>query len=510
MRIALSAEMAAMDRRAEVEAGLPPRVLMENAGAAVARACLSEGNGPFCVIAGGGNNGGDGLVAARHLDAAGEPVQVVLAAPAESLSGAVAENRAAVAAAGIRVIRWPEEHEAAQSAIRHAAVLVDALLGTGLNGAVRPEIAELIGLINSCPARVVAVDLPSGFMPDTGQTPGPAVRAHTTITFGAAKPVHYTHPGATSTGRLIVDPIGIPAALIRAAASGWALEVGMVRERLPVRAPDAHKGMAGRVAVLGGSPGLSGAPRLCARGALRVGAGLVTVGYPESIAADMATRDPEVMGYALPVDGASGGVTPASLSMWPEWLAAADAVVIGPGLGPSIEAGEFAIQALRGYAGAVVVDADALRPFGQGLPPDLGPGRMVLTPHPGEMARLIGQNIKAVQADRLGTARRFSREVGATVVLKGAGTIIALPDGRYFINTTGNPGMAAGGTGDVLAGVIAGMMAQGLSPEDAAICGVFLHGLAGDEMAQAGPRGYLAGEVADGVPAAIRKVEQGE
>lgn len=509
MRISLAAEMASIDRRAEAEAGLPTRVLMENAGAGVARACLGEGHGPFCVLAGAGNNGGDGLVAARHLDAAGEPVQVVLAAPPEQLSGAAADNRAALLAAGIQVIQWPEEKEAAITAIRQAIVLVDALLGTGLKGAVRPQTAELIGLLNSSPARVVAVDLPSGLMADTGQAPGAAVHADTTITFGTAKPAHLIHPGAGCTGRLIIDPIGIPAAIIRAAASGLAIEAAMVRSRLPRRAPDAHKGNAGRIAVLGGSPGLSGAPRLCARGALRVGAGLVTAGYPGSIAAEMAVRDAEVMGYAMTC-GVSGGMTAASLADLPDWLAAADAVAIGPGLGASVEAGEFTLQVLRAHPGAVVVDADALRPFRRGIPPNLNPERMVITPHPGEMARLIGESIQSVQEDRLGIARRVARETGATVVLKGAGTIIALPGGRYFINTTGNPGLAAGGTGDVLAGVIAGLMAQGLNPEDAAVCGVFLHGLSGDELARVRPRGYLAGEVADEIPAAMRKVEQGE
>lgn len=510
MNLCLAAEMAAIDRRARDEYGLTTRLLMENAGAAVARVVHQsfppQPGDSVLVAAGAGNNGGDGLVAARHLCAMGRTVHVVLAAPRDALTGAAGENLAVIEAMGLPVLNWPADPARVSGALAGSSVVVDAILGTGLHGEPGDPQADLIRRINASQRPVVAVDIPSGVVPDSGQVPGAAIQAAMTVTFGLGKPAHFTHPGAALSGRVVLDAIGLPAALLQSGASGAALSENLIAGLIPRRRADAHKGTSGRVLILGGSEGLTGAPRLCAAGALRSGAGLVTIGHPDAVAGDMTGRWPDIM--TLPLPSERGRLCHASLQALPDWMALVRAVIVGPGLGVSAEGERFVQELLEQFPGPVVIDADALPGCrNREILSKLNPGRLILTPHPGEMARLRRMSTESIQSDRLNTARRVAEELGTVTVLKGAGSVVAMPDGRYFINTTGNPGMAVGGTGDVLAGVIGGLLAQGLPPGDAAICGVYVHGLAGDMLAVDRPRGFLASELADQVPAAIRKVE---
>lgn len=510
MRICFASEMADIDREAETRYGLPTRVLMENAGAAVARHAASLGGRRAIVLCGRGNNGGDGLVAARHLAAAGWSVHVLLAQPRAALSGAGADNLPAVESMGLPISEW-DGGDFARNLLRQGGIIVDALLGTGLKGPAREPFASIIAAANASGSPIVSVDLPSGVETDTGGVPGQAIKAALTVSFGLPKPAHLVHPAAGLTGRLVVEPIGLPPQLLaNQRIQGCVLDAGCAALHLPERKPDAHKGTSGRVALLGGSPGYSGAIRLSAYAALRSGAGLVATGFPDSIAGDMAARPPEIMGFCLPSDD-RGCLNPQSLEngLLPAWISEARAVVIGPGLGTAPGALKLVPHLLTSYTGPMIIDADALRALAD--PAAIrayDPGRIVITPHPGEMARLTGLTTDDVQRDRISVACRVAREWGTVTVLKGAGTIVARPDGRYFVNTTGNPGMAAGGSGDVLAGAIAGLIAQGASPAGAALCGVYVHGLAADLLAGERPRGYFAGEIADQLPAAIRRVAE--
>jgi hydroxyethylthiazole kinase-like uncharacterized protein yjeF len=528
LRLTMTHEMQEIDRLAEADFGLPVRVLMENAGAAAAKAVRdfcqehsAQGTQPFkrvSLLAGAGNNGGDALVAARHLQSDGFDAVVILCVSSEKLAtlkSACAENLAVLRKMSVPVLFASNgfagaaaDEELIQNELAACDVIVDGLLGTGVKDQVRDPLVSVIRMANNTNKPIIAIDLPSGVASDTGQILGVCIKATATVTLGAAKPCHFLHPGAQFCGRLILETIGIPRQLVAAHSLGSVLSNAVAGAFVPQRKPHAHKGDNGRLLAIGGSPGLSGAILLCARGALRAGAGLVTAVCPESVAAELAARPPEVMAQMLAGD-AQGCLAPtdANLAAMATSLARCQALVLGPGIGRSKAAVKFVHMIIeKSKLLPLVIDADGLYALNSELCRKHQPARMILTPHPGEMAALCGVSISEIQSDRIEWARRLSEEWGVITVLKGAGTVVACPDGRYYLNPTGNSGMAVGGSGDVLAGVIGGLLAQGADVEEAAAAGVYLHGLAGDLLACQRPRGFLAGEIADTIPTALRKV----
>jgi NAD(P)H-hydrate epimerase len=489
MKILTAAEMSAADRRS-VEAGISIHTLMQNAGTAVARFCLKHfpGDGLIVVLCGKGNNGGDGMVAATHLTQVGRSVRVALLGSASDLKDeALNAFTTAKQQAGIEVHEIVDE-AALRSALADASLIVDAVVGTGFKPPLRglTEIAR--NLLADSRTPVVAVDLPSGWDADsTAQTSDTAFRVDAVVTFAAPKLAHVF--GALTAdktfGPVVVASIGTPDTAIESTTDlHWSGSSKQLAEA--PRAINGNKGRLGHVLLLGGAYGKAGAPSMASLAAMRAGAGLVTAAVPRDILPIVATIAPELM--LTPLQEKAGGLALDQLN--PEPLAALlkgiSVVGIGPGLGQLGTTPEFARTFIERVTLPIVIDADALNAIAgrsdwlKSLT-QTSKRTIVLTPHPGEMARLVGMTVKEVEADRVGLARRFATEHGITLVLKGWRTLIAHPDGGIAVNTTGNPSMAKGGSGDILTGIVAAMVAQ--YPEDVARAveaAVFLHGLAGD------------------------------
>lgn len=489
-------------------AGVGVLQVMELAGAAVAaHARRMARGGSILILAGKGNNGGDGLVAARRLHAWGCPVVVRLAE-----EPGTPECAAALAAARGSGVPFLQQAELPQ-ALAAAGLVVDALLGFSLAGAPREPVAGLIEAANAAAGRgvpVLAVDLPSGVLADTGQTPGVAVQATRTVTFGAPKRGLYTEPGATLAGRLAMADIGLlPLPDMGDVLAELASPVHL-RDWLPLPGDAIHKGSRGRVLVIAGSRGMAGAAALSVRGALRAGAGLVTSAVPACVQEVVAGLLPESMSVGLPDEG---GMLAAHAADLVHTLAqGAGAVAIGPGLGRSMGSREAVRAICRSLPLPLVVDADGLRALA-GEPHLLAAaaGPRVLTPHPAELAALLGRQTQEIQADRFAAVLAAAAATRSVVLLKGRHTLVADPDGRLFINTTGHRALATAGSGDVLTGVVAALLAQGLQPLQAAVVAACLHGLAGEAVARnVGPDGGLAGEIADHLPAARLKLLHGQ
>ena len=510
MKAATAAVMREIDRIAIQEYGIPGAVLMENAGVAVVRYLetilepLSERK--FCILAGKGNNGGDGYVIARHLANQGAKVKVFLLGEKTAVGGDARLNLDIIDLMGIDIIEINHERvwDKVKVAVTFADCLVDALAGTGFRGEPSGDMAQLIELMNAAGKPVVAVDIPSGVDADTGRVWGKAVQASHTVTLGLPKPGLFLYPGAEYAGQLTVADIGIPTAIV----TGQAIKQNIIRADmigaiLPRRSPAVHKGENGRLAVVAGSRGLSGAAAMTAEGGLRSGAGLITLAAPASLQDLLAVKLTEVMTRPL-AETAAGAVALAAVEEIVSLAAASDVLAIGPGLGCQEETGAMVRAVIAAAACPLVIDADALNALVgyTGILADCS-ALPVLTPHPGEMARLTGLTVQAVNADRVQVARQAAGEWGSIVVLKGARTVVAFPDGEVYINTSGNAGMATGGTGDALTGIIAGLIAQGLSSHDAAVAGVYVHGLAGDVAAAAGMAGMTATDLIKAVPAAL-------
>jgi len=507
-----ASEMRALDRWT-IEHGTPGHVLMERAGAGGARVLrerLHRPRGPVVVVCGRGNNGGDGFVIARHLRRARLPVEVWLAARPEEVRGDAARMLAAWrrARGGVRALATATDVTALGRRLAGAAAVVDALFGTGLNAPVAGVAAGAIEVINGCGAPVLAVDIASGLSADTGAPLGAAVRATVTATFGHPKVGQLMYPGVEHTGLLAVVDIGIPAGALAAVAPRTALlEAEEVGALLPPRRRDAHKGSFGHVLVIAGSRGKTGAALLAAQAAGRSGAGLTTLAVPATLQPVLEAHVREAMTAAL-ADTGEGAAALAEGPALGELLAGRNAVVCGPGLGQAAATRDLITHVVRRCAAPLVLDADGLNAVAGSDVLRERPGPTVVTPHPGEMGRLLGGDSARVQADRLGAARAFAREQRVVVVLKGARTIVAAPDGATAICPTGNPGMASGGTGDVLAGVIGALLGQGLSPFDAATLGVFAHGAAGDAVAaRQGEVGLVASDLLAELPATLERLQ---
>lgn len=514
MKLAKAAEMRGLDSRAIGEYGIPGVVLMENAGRATVEA-IRRWRGQLAgltvaILVGPGNNGGDGLVIARHLHQAGARVVLVALVRPETFRGDAAINWGIVRKIGLKVIPAASEEEvlACQGEFCRADLLVDAIFGTGLKRAVEGHFATMIALMNRSGRPIVAVDIPSGLDSDGGQPLGSCVRADLTVTYGLAKPGQFIHPGAGYAGRLEVVDIGIPPEIVHdAGIKTELLEASEVARLLPSRDLSSHKGTFGHLLILAGSQGKTGAALLAANGALRSGVGLVSLGVPQLLNPIFEASLLEAMTVPLASDYFLGSDDYAAIA---RAMHGKDALVLGPGLGTEPETVELVVRLYREVSVPMVVDADGLNSLGDTLPAGVQ-GARVLTPHPGEMARLTGLGTREIQADRLAVAAAYAQEKGVVLLLKGAATVIAAPDGRIAINPTGNPGMATGGMGDVLSGVIGALLAQGLAPWDAACVGAFVHGLAADRLARTRGRvGFLASEVAAEVAVAFAEIALGE
>ena len=504
--------IAAVDRAA-MRAGLPGAALMETAGRAVAEEILARWPaGRVVVFAGGGNNGGDGLVAARILHAAGRRVELVLAFdPARARGDAALEWRL-VEPLGLPLARMerPADARAAVAASRGAACIVDALLGTGLSGAVREPVRSAIEALDGAGVPIVAVDAPSGLDGATGRIRGTAARAAVTVTLGFPKPGLFLADGPEVVGTLVVAPLGYPEAALGAAGENPAewIPLGAAQAALPSRRHDVHKGTAGRLLVVAGSAAYRGAAVLAATAGLRSGAGLCTVAAPEPAATLVLHTTPEAIAIALP-STRSGDLAPRAAELVARAARAADAVAVGPGLGTG--AGVRAVvAAVLAAPVPVVVDADALNVLAEDPSPVARAAPVVLTPHPGELGRWLGIEAGAVDAERIDIALAAAARWDVHVVLKGSPTIVADPAGGAAINLTGNPGLATGGSGDVLTGLLGALLAQGAPVSLACRAAVCLHGLAADWASRdLGARGMTTSDLFRYLPLVIREVEGG-
>jgi NAD(P)H-hydrate epimerase len=503
-----AAEMRALDKEVIEQVGVPGAVLMESAGRGVVEVIaklVDASRAHVVVFAGAGNNGGDGFVVARHLANRGARVQVILCAPEAKLRGDAKLHFDACRRSRVEVLDGASEPALADAAARtsSAQVVVDALFGTGLDRPLAGHFALAVERINAHAGLRVAVDVPSGLDSDRGVPlggPSGCVRAHHTVTFGFAKRGLVGAPGFTFTGELHVVDIGIPERLAEAHRVRGRLLGDSVLAPLVTDDPLAHKGTHGHVLVLAGSAGHTGAALLAGRGALRAGAGLVTVATPTGARTAVDGRMPELMTAAYEI-----GHDLSTLVGGKRALAAGPGMPTDERMRPILRG---LIEAACGAGLGVVLDADALNHLAvepRILEPAGERACVVLTPHPGEAARLLGQSTAEVQGDRFRAAETLASRTRAVVALKGARTVVAAPDGRIAVNPTGNPGMGSGGMGDVLTGVVGALLAGGLDPFDAACAAVYWHGAAGDLSArEQGMRGIVATDLADALPRALR------
>jgi NAD(P)H-hydrate epimerase len=505
-RLVGAATMRGLDRWTIETGKVPGEVLMESAGLAVVRAVLEvrPPDGDVVVVCGGGNNGGDGWVVARHLHGLGVDVQVVVLGDPEALEGDAAANAARARAAGVA-------SEPFADALPSSDVVVDAIFGTGLSREVTGAPARAIRAVNAAGdgAIVVAVDLPSGIDADTGRVHGVAVEADLTVTIAAPKLGLALEPGRGHAGDVRVARIGIPDAApgLDADAELWTEAAAGLR--LPERPEAGHKGSFGHVLVVAGSEGKTGAAALAAEAAGRAGAGLVTVACPAGLNDILEVKCTEAMTVPLPDTPARAFAAGASARIV-ALAAERDVVALGPGIGTHDETVKCVHAAVEAIERPLVLDADGLNCLaGQGDLLRRRPAATVLTPHPGEAARWLDASAAEVNADRVGAARRLAEATGAVVLLKGAASVIAAPDRTPCINPTGGPLLGTGGTGDVLTGLVAGLLAQGVDAFAAAALAAFVQGAAGDRLAaRRGEAGALAGEVAAEIPATLEALRQ--
>ncbi len=519
-----ASESRQFDQLAE-KAGLPSLVLMENAALRIAEVLQQhfELDPPkrIVIVCGKGNNGGDGMALARHLSNIGFQVQVFLLAEPSELKGDAATNYKVAVNIGIPIQPIVSSEQLPQliEPLQSADLVVDALLGTGITGEVRGLYAEVIPLITHHASRILSVDIPSGIDSDTGEICGVAVRADATVTLGAVKLGLMLFPGADYAGDLFVGSLGIPDSLLtKLNIRRFVTTHELVQRVLPPRHPNTHKGDYGRVLIVGGAPGMTGAAIMAGKAALRTGAGLAQVALPQSLNIAIEASALEVMSLPLPETDA-GTIAPEALNVLSPRLEWADVIAVGCGISRNERTQNFVRELVAQVDKPMVIDADGLIALaGHSEILRQRKSLTVLTPHPGEMAALLRTTTEAVQRDRVGTALKAASEFKSIVVLKGARTITASPDGTIFVNPTGNAGMATGGSGDVLTGMIAALLVQTivrqssvpnpLSLIEAVAAAVFLHGLAGDIASwEKGEVALIAGDLLDHLPRAINEPE---
>lgn len=515
MNLVTADEMRMLDQKAINEYGIPGIVLMENAGLAVVHVIKDHFSGSLerkriLVFAGKGNNGGDGFVVARHLANAGCDVKIFLLCKPEELQGDALINWKIARKMNIRyqLIISDRDLNVVKVGLMYTELLVDGIFGTGFKGGVQGTVAKLIDIVNETGKPVVAIDLPSGMEADTGRVIGPCIKAQYTVTLALPKVGLVLEPAAPFVGKLVTADISLPRELIiKQQFNRYLLGHSLCKSFLPVRADDSHKGSYGHVMVIGGSPGMTGAVALAVGGAVRSGAGLVTAAVPTSLNPVLETKLTEAMSLPLPETG-EGTLSLSALEPIRNCVSNKVAV-LGPGLSRHKEAQDIARAFVLNLTCPTVLDADALFSLvdcSEHLKNSRYP--VVLTPHPGEMARLLGKSIGEVQGDRIRAVTEAVKKYNSIVVLKGAKTLVATPEGHLYVNSTGNPGMATGGSGDVLAGMIGAFMAQGIKGEHAAAIAVYVHGRAGDLAA--GDKSQIsltAGDIIDYLPKVFWELE---
>lgn len=518
MRLVTAAEAKRLDARAAAEFGIPTLLLMENAGLSIVLAMEKmfgslEGK-RITIFCGRGGNGGDGMCAARHLVAHGAQVVVGLVGGRDGLKGDALSNWTILDRMGLTPVDVRSDGDLAwvKAASGAAELIVDALVGVGARLPLDGLMGAVIASINASAKPVVSVDLPSGLEPDTGRVPGAAVIATQTVTLGLPKRGLVLHPGTAWVGKLVVADLTFPIPLLTdPAIMADVLLPEEALQLLPVRSPTAHKHEVGRVLLVAGSRSMPGAALLAGQGALRSGAGMVHVATPASAVAALSGRIPELLVRSSGESG-TGGLAESSVDELLAFAAGMHAVGVGPGLGREEGTRRSALRLIRDIAAPMVVDADGLFALGADLASlKAAKGPRVLTPHAGELSRLLGGSSEVIEADRIGSAAGASARSGAVVVLKGARTVVAEPAGRCWIVSTGNAGMATAGSGDVLTGIIAALLAQRLPASAAALLGCHLHGLAGDlARDEKTELGLIASDLAGFLPAALRRLRGGE
>ena len=529
MKVVTATEMRNIDKDTIEGIGIPAIVLMETAGSEIVKKIVNyyPNAHRIGIFVGKGNNGGDGLVIARQLAHSGREVYIFLVSPQDSFTeeayinleisknlGLHIEEILTVDTPSDMLAKNPSQKGGIHSNISSCDLIVDAILGTGLQGDVRPHFSNVINTINDLSVPILAVDLPSGLDADTGIPLGACIQADRTVTIGLPKRGLLVHPGAELTGELDVVDIGFPHQVIETQG----IKVNWVTEKkaskwLPQRPPASYKGSYGRVLVVAGSTGMTGAAALASEAALRTGAGLVTLAIPESLNPILEQKLSEVMTLPLP-ETREGSFNVSSVTSILEYAEKNKSVLaIGPGLSQHPETVGFIHRLIQENRRQeldlrIVIDADGLNALAQEKDLfHLLDEKTVLTPHPGEMSRLIDIPVSKLEADRIRTSEEFAKEYGVTLVLKGAPTVTSDPNNTW-INSTGNAGMATAGMGDVLTGVIAGLIAQNISCEMAAPLGVYLHGLAGDIVAeQKGMHGLIASDVLNALPQTISSLK---
>ena len=527
MKVVTSEEMRKIDRKTIRDYGISGSVLMERAGLKVSEKIkeLFEKR-KVIILSGGGNNGGDGIVAARNLHEWGWNVKVVLLTDKDKLSNDCLVQYKTALKAGVPI----EVRKKVDKKDLHSALVIDAIFGTGLGRDVKGNIAEAISLLNAFDNPVVSVDMPSGISSDTGQIMGEAVRADYTVTFGLPKRGHLLYPGAEHAGKLFIEDIGFPDELLKSEK----IRVELIEKKevsllIPERRRYSHKGDYGHVLVIAGSRGKTGAALMCAKACLRAGAGLVTIGVPETLMDVFQSRATEEMTLPLP-DSGDGTLSSKAADSILKFLAdKADVLAIGPGISVTGDTKKLISTLVLNSTASMVMDADAINAL-EGDKHVLRKAKapVILTPHIGEMARLlqksapppippprggrVREGVKAsnaelrtsIENDRINTAMKFAKDTGTYLVLKGTPTVISEPEGNVFVNPTGNPGMASAGVGDVLTGMISAFLGQGLNPLEASILGVFMHGLAGDIVAsKKGEHSLIASDIIEAIPEAF-------
>lgn len=505
MKLLTPQQMKAIDETAIRDIGIPGIILMENAAIQTvmkASKMIGDKNDPkVTVVAGTGNNGGDAFAVTRHLLSMGYAVSVFSMTEVENLTGDAGINARILRNMGmdIPVIRDAESLERLKKSCRESHLVIDGLLGTGLNRDVDGILSEVMDVINDNASLILSVDIASGVDGLTGKIRGKCIKADATVTFFLPKIGMLLYPGAGYIGELTVADIGIPYALAEDLDMPCLMEKHDIGEMLPVRPAEGHKGTFGKPLVIAGSPGMTGAAYLSTLAAYRTGSGLVRLLVPENCLATLSVMIPEAVTYGLPQQKEE------RFSLVKKLIDEADAVLIGPGLSRTEEAMQLLETVVENCDKPMVIDADALNLIsGNKSLLERLRCEAIITPHPAEMSRLTGITISGIQDDRIGIAKSFADEFGLTVVLKGAGTVIASNDGRTAINPTGNHGMATAGAGDVLAGVIVSLLGQGLPPYEAAVAGTYIHGLAGDmAAAEMGAAGVMASDIANNISKAI-------
>ncbi|MGE5417408.1 MAG: NAD(P)H-hydrate dehydratase [Acidobacteriota bacterium] len=515
MKIVSAEEMKNIDRRASEEYGIPSLILMENAGlrvVEVAENLLEKvARKRVVVVAGQGNNGGDGLVIARHLFNSGAAVDTFIMGDPAKMTMDTRTNFEILAKMQTSLIplRTESDLNELMISVMNCDLIIDAMYGISFHGSMDEYDSKIVKIINWAQKPVLAVDIPSGVEADTGKVNGEAVRATWTVTFALPKMGLLIEPGQEYTGVLTVADISIPAQIL----TGKELKNNLISEErirsyFPARAKESHKGTYGHVLVIGGSMGMSGAVIMTASSALLMGAGLVTAAVPESLVSVVEANLIEVMSAPL-AETAQSSIALEALPAIENMLGTVSVCAIGPGMSRYPEASAIVRFVLERSGIPVVIDADGLNALAEDI--KILKNRqipIVLTPHPGEMARLLKISVEEVQANRLEVARKAAQDWGVTVVLKGSRTIVAKPNGDIYLNITGNPGMATGGSGDVLTGMIAGLIAQGMRPDTAAYVGAYLHGRAGDiAKTRSGERALIAGEIVRSIPELLKGFE---